>query len=156
MSYYSEHKELIQKQQKAYEDSEKGKDTRRKYRIKYRKELSILNLGYTKKYRRTIEGKKRWLIGSVKARAKRENILFNLTIDSVDWPEFCPVLGIKLDYSATMKTRQYSPSIDRIKPELGYVINNVKVISYRANMLKSSASLEEVEKILKYVRENSL
>jgi hypothetical protein len=38
---------------------------------------------------------------------------------------------------------------------LGYVPGNVFVICWRANFLKSNASLDELEKIMKYVKENS-
>ena len=41
-----------------------------------------------------------------------------------------------------------SPSLDRIVPELGYVKGNIRVISNRANHLKSDATLEEHRKIL--------
>ena len=35
----------------------------------------------------------------------------------------------------------------------GYVLGNVYVISWRANRLKSSATIDELEKIIGYIKE---
>jgi hypothetical protein len=45
-----------------------------------------------------------------------------------------------------------SYSLDRIDSDKGYVKGNVQVISYRANMLKSNASIEELEKVLNWMK----
>ena len=90
-------------------------------------------------------------ITSTKARAKKENIPFNLTEDDIVVPEFCPVLGIKL-ISTNFNNR---PEIDRIVPELGYVKENIRIISGRANRLKNNGTIEEFEKILAYMKNNS-
>lgn len=62
--------------------------------------------------------------------------------DSLQIPEFCPVLGLKLIVGDN-KRSDYSPSIDRILPELGYVSGNVRIVSYRANRIKNDATAEE-------------
>ena len=68
-------------------------------------------------------------------------------------PEFCPVLGIKLvPYNNGSGFHIDSPSLDRIKPELGYIKGNVRVISNRANLLKNNATVEELEKVLEDLR----
>ena len=88
-----------------------------------------------------------------KGRAKKLGLEFNLTIEDIIIPEFCPVLGIKLKQSFG-NLSDASPSLDRIVPELGYVKGNVKVISNRANTIKNNATLSELEKIAEYVRVN--
>ena len=45
-----------------------------------------------------------------------------------------------------------SPSVDRIRGELGYVRGNICVISWRANKLKADATAEELEAIAAYIR----
>jgi hypothetical protein len=76
---------------------------------------------------------------------------WNLEIKDIVWNTHCPMLGIELDYFA--ETRQEnSPSFDRINNSLGYVKGNVQIISLRANRIKSDASLEELEKIVKYLQ----
>jgi hypothetical protein len=67
-------------------------------------------------------------------------------------PEVCPVLGIPLvvgDGSA----KDNSPSIDRINPAGGYTKDNIRVISHRANTIKSNATIEEMEKVLAYIKD---
>lgn len=79
-----------------------------------------------------------------KSRAKDKEVSFNLTESDIMVPDVCPALGIKLSRSDGRPATDNSPSLDRIIPELGYVSGNVVVISYRANMIKSNASLEEI------------
>lgn len=91
------------------------------------------------------------VLRSAKYRAKRKNIPFNLEIEDIIIPEFCPVLGLKLEKGNERKNWN-SPSLDRKIPALGYVKGNVRVISMRANTLKNNATSEELEKILEDVR----
>jgi hypothetical protein len=78
-----------------------------------------------------------------------------LTIDDVDWPEYCPVFGTLLYYGLNHKweiPREHTPSIDRIVPEKGYVKGNIAVISWRANELKRDGTVEEFSKLLDWMR----
>lgn len=88
-----------------------------------------------------------------KARAKKLGVPFALTRDDILIPTHCPVLGIKLKYVQS-KTQSNTPSLDRLVPKRGYVAGNVKVISMRANMLKSNATKVELEKVICYITEN--
>ena len=78
---------------------------------------------------------------------------FDLTVDSLEWPEYCPALGIKLDYfrKGRGKHSPASPSLDRLDPEVGYVATNVRVISNRANRIKNDATTAELRAIADYV-----
>jgi hypothetical protein len=87
-----------------------------------------------------------------KARAKERGVPFDLDVkDLLPLPIVCPVLGIRLTFNGGRMKRN-SPSLDRMKPELGYVRGNVRVISQRANGLKSDATSEELEAVSRYVR----
>ncbi len=99
---------------------------------------------------------------SIKARAKKNSIDFNLDESDIKIPEFCPVLGIKLEcnvgnaWGSGIKgfgRKDSSPSVDRINPELGYTKGNIKVISWRANNLKKDGTMEEFVSIIKYLNE---
>ena len=46
---------------------------------------------------------------------------------------------------SSMAAKFDSPTIDKLIPSLGYTKGNVWVISRRANMIKSDATLEELE-----------
>ncbi len=95
----------------------------------------------------------RRIYSRVKSRAKINKIPFNLDLEDIIIPEFCPVLGIKLNLNHGV--RGYHPdsaSLDKIDPKLGYVKGNIRVISGRANLLKSDASIEELDKVLSDLR----
>jgi len=85
-------------------------------------------------------------------RARRKGVPFTIQPEDVAVPTVCPVLGIPLVRNKGLH-HHGSPSIDRRKPELGYVPGNVLVISHRANGLKSDASVHELERVTAYVRE---
>lgn len=92
-----------------------------------------------------------FIFRSAKGRAKRKGLSFNITQKDLIVPKVCPVLGIEIIPKASreMKQRDSSPSIDRIIPSLGYVKGNVRIISNRANRLKSDMTIEECKLILK-------
>jgi len=95
-----------------------------------------------------------YALSRVKAKSKKFNISFNLAPGDLEMPETCPVLGIKLNYNNKGKRpHSDSPSIDRILPNLGYTKNNVRVISVRANLLKSDATVAELELVLADLKE---
>lgn len=95
---------------------------------------------------------KRMLAGA-KQRAKERGLMFNLHYDDIQTPNLCPVLRIPLIPSVDGSYSDNSPSLDRKIPYLGYVKGNVKVISMRANALKSNATSAELEAVLKYVKQ---
>lgn len=88
---------------------------------------------------------------SAKARAKRANLPFSLTPDSIKIPDTCPILGIPIVCGVGHHCDS-SPSLDRIRPKKGYIPSNIQVISYKANRLKSDGSAEDLMKIALYVK----
>ena len=83
-----------------------------------------------------------------KRRAKKKGRKFDLSpIEIPIIPEFCPVLGIPI--RMTGKLTGNSPTIDRIDNTKGYVKDNIRIISYRANRLKADATIEELKLIIK-------
>jgi hypothetical protein len=90
------------------------------------------------------------LYSSAKHRAKIKNIPFNLELsDLPPIPEKCPVLDIPiLINKGPSANNGNGPSLDRIEPNLGYVRGNIRIISHRANTLKSNGTLEEFRKIV--------
>lgn len=85
----------------------------------------------------------------LKASAKKRDIPFTLLpsdIDEIGIPITCPILGIPLHFHRNM-VEDDSISFDRIDSTQGYSIDNLVVVSYRANRLKSDASIDELRKI---------
>lgn len=87
---------------------------------------------------------------SVRRNAKRVGAEFNLTIEDLIPPEFCPILGIPLIRTKGFAT-DGSPSVDRIIPELGYVKGNIQIISFLANKMKNSANFEQLRLFAEWV-----
>lgn len=83
------------------------------------------------------------LLENAQSRAASQNLPLNITIDDIEVPEVCPILGVRLT-KAKGKAGPNSPSLDRIVPDKGYVIGNVQVISYKANAMKNNASIQEL------------
>lgn len=83
-----------------------------------------------------------------KKRAKENGDTFTLNISDIpDIPTHCPVLGIEIKPNVIAGPLDSSPSLDRIIPPLGYIPGNVRVISNRANRLRSDATAEELRLI---------
>lgn len=103
---------------------------------------------YRKKYPEQV------LYSSARQRAKKRNIPFNITREDIIIPEFCPILGMKLESKQGAGGGPASPSVDRIIPELGYVKGNIRVVSLLANNMKSYANDEQLLKFADWVKEN--
>lgn len=88
------------------------------------------------------------MLNGARERAKRGGYACTITVDDIVIPEFCPLLGLKLKRNKGGNVRPNSPSLDKIRPELGYVPGNVWVISHRANNVKSDASLLELQMLV--------
>lgn len=88
-----------------------------------------------------------YLYLGAKNRANKAGIPFNIEPEDIIIPAICPVLGLELTRNRG-RVGPNSPSVDKIIPELGYVKGNVRVISYRANTLKSNGTIEEFYKVI--------
>ena len=104
------------------------------------------------KYKEWVESGARMLIAA-KGRAKNSNLDFNIDITDIIIPEYCPILGIKLEFHKN-KVQKNSPVLDRIDNGKGYVKENVAVISHRANMLKNNMTEEIWQNLGKYANWN--
>lgn len=112
---------------------------------------------HRKKYKDDDKFRLNRLLQAAKNRAKTKRIDFDLTLDDliVIFPKdkVCPALGIPLFWGSNGKgNRDNSPSLDRIDSNSGYAKDNVSIISWRANRLKSDSSIEELESILYYMK----
>ncbi len=86
-------------------------------------------------------------------RAKRRGLEFTITVDDIQIPEKCPVLGIPLTFEPGRGAHESSPSIDRIDNTKGYTPDNIVIISWRANRLKSDATMAELKAITHFYKE---
>ena len=86
----------------------------------------------------------RSMLSRARASAKKHGWNFNLELSDIVIPKTCPLLGIVLERKAGVQADS-TPSLDRIDSSLGYVKGNVWVISWRANHIKTDASIEELK-----------
>jgi len=93
----------------------------------------------------------KYLFGSARHRAKKRGYEFTITLDDIVIPKKCPLLGLPLVLNIG-HVKENSASIDRIDSSKGYVPGNVWVISYKANTIKTNASLEDIEKVARNFR----
>lgn len=88
-------------------------------------------------------------------RALRKNLEFSITVEDIKIPEFCPILGFKLgEVGGTNKDRKTCPTIDRKDNSKGYTVENIGIISYRANQLKGDMTIKDIENLLKFLEQN--
>lgn len=107
-----------------------------------------------RRYRENLETWAKAAIHGVRWRSKLRNIEFSITALDIPAPSHCPVLGIAL-MAGSKNHVDASPSVDRIDPTRGYVPGNVIVISYRANRLKSDATVDELRRVIAYMEQFS-
>lgn len=88
------------------------------------------------------------LLDRARERAREKNLPFKISVNDIIIPEYCPIFGTELIKDLNKASPSHSPSLDRIIPHLGYIPENIWVISLRANKIKNDASLEELRLIL--------
>lgn len=127
----------------------------------YAERYKLKKLALPQEPRDAPDYKKYWsmvILGGIRRRSAKRGWMCDLTREDISIPTTCPVLGIPLEVGGRGEGRQgptfNSPSVDRIDNALGYVRGNVRIISWRANMLKRDATIEELEKVLAYMRDN--
>lgn len=90
----------------------------------------------------------------LKQSAKKRGIEFNLSLpelNEISFPITCPVLGIPLRWNRG-EPKDNSYSFDRIDSSKGYTIDNLQIISYKANRAKNNLSEEEIKLFCQFFR----
>lgn len=90
-------------------------------------------------------------LNQMRRRAHKKGIDFSLTLEDLVIPEVCPVLHLPLLRTLDGRSDN-SPSFDRVDNAKGYTKDNVQVISWRANRLKSDATVEDLYALIAYMQ----
>lgn len=96
------------------------------------------------------------LSNNASGRAKKFNMGFDVNaafLISIA-PERCPVFDAVLMYGGGIKGK-YAASIDRIDSSKGYTKDNVQIISYLANLMKSNATQSEMNKFADWIKKGT-
>ena len=143
-----------EQKQKAHEDYKAWKkanpDKIKIYKKAYRKRHpdKIASAAKRTKIRHKMEHKGSVMLNCARNRAKRLGVPFELKLEDIVIPKYCPITGVEL-WSGNRTT---SGSIDRIIPELGYIKGNIGVISMGVNQLKGRLTVDEVGKLYEYMK----
>lgn len=108
-------------------------------------------------YRKWVESDPfRYAHRTKRSHAKKIDVEYDLDSEYLReiWPEECPVFGTELPLPGQPMAvnRQYGAQLDRIDPTLGYIKGNVAWISGRANRIKYNATIEELEKLVGWMK----
>lgn len=105
----------------------------------------------------------RRIIPSLKSRAKEQSVPFNLTGEQLylilqDQGFKCYYTGEPLDFSVVSENTNYPhrdmPSVDKMEPTLGYVVENTVWTLYYVNRAKNDLNHEEFLKLCQKVIQN--
>lgn len=91
---------------------------------------------------------------AAKTRAKKKQCEFDLPPkpwEGLIFPTHCEVFGWELSYSLRQEgggRRPNAASFDRIDSSRGYTVDNVRIISARANTLRNDSTIEELKLLI--------
>jgi hypothetical protein len=140
--YYAEHQEEIRERNRSYHHA---------HRDEHNAKLKIQN------QRTRVTHPWRELLHAAKSRARLKKVTFSLTKEWAEsrWTGRCELTGLEFKLGLNgVGPQVWSPSIDRIKPSLGYTPENCRFILLGVNIFKSSGTDEDMifmaESIVKY------
>jgi hypothetical protein len=127
-----------------------NKERHTEYCKRYREEnaekvRTIKKLGYVKR-RDTFQGRALILWRSARARAKQRNEIFTLTLNHVvkGMQQPCPYTGVFFDLKTLERANPYAPSVDRKDCTRPYSNENVQIVCWAYNRMKSDMSESEL------------
>jgi hypothetical protein len=87
------------------------------------------------------------MVDAARRRTRETRVPFSITREDVVVPIECPILGVPLSFGIG-RQHNGSPTLDRFIPELGYVPDNVLVLSCKANTMKGATGPREWRRYL--------
>ena len=106
---------------------------------------------------RTKEGHIKKILAQRKSEAKKHNLPFEVDLDYLCKiaTDNCPVLNFPLSWGERKgHATENSPSLDKFDPAKGYVRGNVCWISFKANTIKSNATMEECQMVVEWMKKH--
>lgn len=132
------------------------KEYQTKRRNDNKEQIREYSKAYQTKRREDFDYRLQMLLNASKQRAALKNREHTLTIQDIKelYPldNKCPVFGFELQFN-NAGFRETSPSIDRIDSTKGYTRDNVQIVSWKANRLKSYATLEDLETLVAFLKQ---
>ena len=176
--YYSDNKEkILYNNRKYYQDNkEKVRDTSRKYYQNNKEKISTHYKKYyqdnkekilarNKKYHNKIVNIKKYTdisipflnkkISNMRDRSNDVTLTAEELLELIPKDLKCPVFRTKFSFGEgnDWTTKQNSMSVDRIDNNKGYHKDNVVIVSFKANVMKSTATLKELYQVADFYYE---
>lgn len=118
------------------------KDKKRREKIKHRPQVWASHVAS--------DSRKRARVAGIPHTISTRDVLAAIPSDFL-----CPVLGIPLEFGRTRRGPG-TPSLDQFIPNAGYTVENIRVISWRANELKRNVvDPDELQKVVGYIRKGN-
>ena len=89
------------------------------------------------------------LYKSARYSARKRGLAFEIQVSDIVIPDVCPILKTPFQ-----RFTDYTPSIDRIDNNIGYIKGNIQVVSKKANSMKYNANADELLLFAKWVMIN--
>lgn len=93
----------------------------------------------------------RYLLRIARSRAKEIGVECTITVEDIPLVHVCPVTGRNLRKNRGQLDAD-SYTLDRVDPSLGYVVGNVRILSWKANNAKYNLTLDEAERLVAYMK----
>jgi hypothetical protein len=113
------------------------------------RERTLANIKTNREQKKdTPEWQVRQMFMNARRRAIRDGLKFDITKDDITIPARCPILDVPFGPTNT----PFTPTLDRVNNDRGYVKGNVAVVTKIANSMKGKFTLQDVERLLAYMR----
>lgn len=134
--------------------TEEEKQKRRDANARWRSRNPNKRTEYMRHYDKN-RGTQKRLFRSAKQRAKNEAVIFSLEVQDVVVHSYCPICNVEMKPSSKKGGTSFSPTLDKVIPEKGYVKGNIAVICKLCNSTKGSGSAELHRKIADYIERHT-
>ena len=98
----------------------------------------------------------KYMLTRIRNSARDRGLDFNLELEDLVVPEVCPILGLPFDYDSP----HYTPSVDRLDNNKGYIKGNIVIMTTLANRMKFQADFKVwrlfAEGTIKFLNEKGL
>ena len=137
---------MIQQKNYRADNKEKVRDMKRKYRSNY---FNIMKYTYISMSFLSYK------IVKMKASTKDVTLTAEELLELIPKDLKCPGFGTKFSFGKghNWKYKQNSMSVDRIYNNKGYNKDNIVIVSFKANAMKSSATLKELYQVADFYYE---
>ena len=135
-------------------------DTTNRKQVNARWNASTKGLAAKQRWREC-NPKRAWCVHirtSLRTRALSKGVPFDISVEYLAGitPDKCPVFDTSFSFINNGKMTSDSPSVDRLRPELGYIEGNVRVISVKANNIKSAYTAADVARVAEWMQGEGL